>query len=203
MFSVFKKTGIIPYLPMVFMLASCASTSLTESWLAPEAGKSYQHPMIIGISDSQQTRRIYENNFVSELARRKITATPSYTLINSKEQVNRENVVKAIAGTDIDSVLVTYLVSADTELRVQDSPLNTSYSGGPDDNQISATMITQRGRPSSSEVISLKNDFYDVKTAKLVWSAKTRTVAPESIDDAIIEVTNLLIKQMVSDDLFN
>ncbi len=183
------------------VIASCASTSLTQSWKQPELEHTYKHPMIIGISDSQQTRRIYENYFVAGLKNRNITATPSHTLINSKQKINRETVVKAIQGTEIDSVLVTYLVAADSEMRHHDSPLNTGYSGSAETHMVSDTLVTTRGRSSSTEVIGLKNDLYSVESKSLVWSAQTKTVAPDSIDHAIIEVTELLIDELLSDNV--
>jgi hypothetical protein len=186
---------------MVLGVSACSSTSLTQSWKKPELDKSYNHLLIIGVSDSQQTRRIYENHFVEELKKINVPALPSYEIISSKEIINRETVLKAVQDTEIDSVLVTYLVSTDTETRHHESPLNPSYSGSPDDNMISATLISNRGRSSSSEVIGLKNDFYDVQTQSLIWSAQTRTVAPESIDHAITEVTKLLIKELLSDNM--
>ena len=195
----FKNSLVVVFCSI--MMASCASTSLTASWTEAGLEQSFKHPMIIGISDSQQTRRIYENHFVAGLKERNITATPSYTLINSKQKINRETVVEVIQGTDIDSVLVTYVVSADSEMRHHDSPLNTGYSGSAETHMVSATMITTRGRSRSSEVIGLKNDFYSVQSKALVWSAQTKTVAPDSIDHAIREVTELLIDELIADNV--
>ena len=157
--------------------------------------------MIIGISDSQQTRRIYENHFVSELKKKNIDAVPSYTLISSKQVINRETVVAAIKDTDIDAVLVSYLVSADEEIRHQNSPLNMSYSGSVESSQISATIVTTRGRSRTGEVFVLKNDIYDAESNELVWSAYTKTVAPESIDEVVTDVTELLIGELFADEL--
>lgn len=201
MFTGFIKFKNSAVLLLCLFMVSCSTTSLTQSWKHPEHEKLFNHLMIIGISDSQQTRRTYENHFVAELKKKNVTATPSYKLINSKQKINRETVLKAVQDTEIDAVLVTYLVSADSQLRHYDSPLTPGYSGSPDANMISATLITQRGRSSSSEVIGLKNDFYDVKKKSMIWSAQTRTDAPESIDHAITEVINLLIKELINDDV--
>jgi len=201
MFTGFIRIKNSVILLLCLVMTSCASTSLTQSWKQPELEKSFKHLMIIGISDSQQTRRIYENHFVAELKKKNITAIPSYKLISSKQIINRETVLKAVRGTDIDSVLVSYLVSVDSEIRHYDSPLNPGYSASPDANMISATLITDRGRSRSSEVIGLKNDLYDVQAKSMVWSAQTRTVAPESIDHAITEVTKLLIKELINDNI--
>ncbi len=193
------KKIIVLFLASV--LASCASTSLMDSWKEEEAKQSYHHLMIIGISDSQQTRQIYEKHFVAELKKHGITATPSYTLISSKQKINRETVVNAIANTEIDSVLVTYLVSADTELKMRDSPLNVGYSGTVESQQISATTVSHRGQSRAEEIFILKNDIYDARSRSLVWSVRTKTVGPESIDQVVEEITALLIKQLLSDEM--
>ncbi len=192
---------LLNFLLMAIALASCSSTSLMQSWKETEAGHVYKHLMIIGVSDSQHTRQIYEKYFVAELKKRNVTATPSYELINSKQEMNRETVVAAIQGTEIDAVLITYLVSADEEIKYRDSPLGSSYSGTAEGSEISATIVTIRGRSSSEEVFILKNDIYDAQSKKLVWSVQTKTVAPESIDEVVTEVTALLIDRMFSDDI--
>ncbi len=180
---------------------ACANTSITQDWVADTLPEPYKHPMIIGISDSQQTRQIYEKHFVAKLGERDIKATPSYTLINSKQIINRETIIKAIQDTDIDSVLVTYLVSADSEMKHHDSPINMGYSGNVENNMMSDTLISIRGRSRSSEIIGLKSDFYDARSKTVVWSVQTRTVAPESIDEVVIAVTELLITQLLDDDI--
>ncbi len=188
---------LLNFLLMAIALASCGGTSLMQSWKEAEPGHAYKHLMIIGISDSQQTRQIYEKYFVAELKKRNVTATPSYELINSKQKMSRETVVAAIQG----AVLITYLVSADAEMKHRDSPLGGSYSGTAEGSEISATIVTSRGRSSSEEVFILKNDLYDAQSKTLVWSVQTKTVAPESIDEVVTAVTALLIDRMFSDDI--
>lgn len=188
-------------LALSIFVASCANTKVIENWTHAEHSEPYKHPMIIGISDSQQTRQIYEKHFVSELEKINITATASYTLINSKQKMNRETVLKAVQGTDIDSVIVTYLVPSETEVKHHESPLSQGYSGDIEGSRLSATLVATRGRTSSAEIITLKNDLYDVQTKTLIWTTQTRTVAPDSIDEAITDVVDLLISQMISDNV--
>ena len=183
------------------LAASCSNTSVKDDWMLEDYNKSYKHPMIIGISDSQQTRRIYENHFVEELKKKNIKATPSYTLISSKQKIENGTVVDAVKGTDIDAALVSYLVSSDAEVVYRESPLNTGYSSNVENSMVSETLISNRGRSRSEEVIVLKNDLYDIQTNAIVWSVVTETIAPESIDQVIIDVTELLIEQLFDDNL--
>ena len=196
-----KNKFIVLQLAVMVMLTSCGKTSLVDSWVDEELPGDYKHPMIIGVSDSQQTRQIYEKHFVSELEKRGVSATPSYKLINSKQEINRETVASAIRGTQIDAVLVSYLVSSEVTLHHRDSPLGSTYSGTAEGSEISATIVSNRGRSSSEEVFVIKSDFYDVRSKKLVWSLQTETVGPDSIDEVIIELTETVIDNMSSDDL--
>jgi len=182
-------------------IAACANTEVTQSWHEANLNKSYKHPMIIGISDSQQTRQVFEKYFTAELKKINVAAIPSYKLINSKQKMNRETVAKAVRGTDIDAVFVTYLVSSEQEIKNHESPLSQGYSGDVESSRMSDTLVSTRGRTSSTEIVTLKTDLYDVQTKSLVWSMLTRTVAPESIDEVVTDVTALLIEQMRSDDL--
>ncbi len=183
------------------LAASCSGTRLIDSWVEPDHAKPYEHPMIIGISDSQQTRQLYEKYFVAELKKKNISATPSFQLINSKQKMNRETVINALSDTDIpiDSVVVTYLVAAETEVKHHDSPLANTYSDTLNDNRISATIVSTRGRTSDTEIFFLKTDLYDAQSKAIVWSVQTKTVAPESIDEVIENVIELLIDEMMSD----
>ena len=181
-------------------LASCANTKVIDHWLDAEHSKAYSHPMIIGISDSQQTRRIFEKYFVAELKKLNITATPSYELISSKQKMDRETVINAIQQRDdIDSVIVTYLVSSEQNVQYHESPLSHGYSGDIESNRMSDTLVSTRGRARNAEVITLKTDLYDRQSKSLVWTTQTRTVAPESIDAIITDVTALLIEHLLRD----
>ena len=197
----------IPVVKLIFiiftssLLLACTHTSLEDSWKEPDHERSYSKPLIIGISDSQQNRQIFEKQFAQKINEYQAEAVPSYTLISSKQKINRETVVEAVQGTDIDAVLVTYLVSAEYEMKYHDSPVNTGYSGSSETNMMSSTIISKRGRSRSEEIISLKTDLFDVSRKQLVWSAQTETVGPESIDHTIIEVTDLLVEQLVDDGL--
>lgn len=187
-------------LSVCVLAASCANSQLTTSWVEPEHKKVYQYPMIIGVSDSQQTRHIFEDHFVSTLQKHGINSIPSYELISSKQKMNRDTVVETIKNnTDIDAVIITYLIADDAEVRHSTSPINAGYSGSVEDNQLSATIISTRGRSSSTEIVTLKTDLYDSTSHSLVWTVQTRTVAPESIDEVVTDITELLVGKLISD----
>jgi len=195
--------NVRPYVVAVLsvLLAACANTKVIDHWVYEGHTTPYTHPMVIGVSDSQQTRQIFEKHFVAELKKINIIATPSYMLISSKQKMNRETVINAVRGTDIDAVFVTYLVSSENVVKHHESPMSQGYSGDVEDHRLSDTLVSTRGRTSDAEIVTLKNDVYDASSKKLVWSTQTRTVAPESIDEVVIDVTAILISHMLDDNV--
>lgn len=192
---------LLALLSLLFLTA-CTGTSIVRDWEDDDYDKAYSNFFIIAISDSQQNRRIFENLLVGELKALGADATPSYSLISSRQTIDRETVVAAVRESDIDfdAVLVTYLVDTETEVHYQDSPITETYSGSPDTNMLSSTLIGTRGRYNVDEIIELKNDLYDVAARELVWSVNTRTRGAESIDELILEVTETLRDELLSDD---
>ncbi len=206
------KTVVIVFTFIASVVVSaCANTTITQSWTQQDAERrTYKQPMVLVISDSQQTRRIYEDSLVAKLKEEGITATPSYLLIDSRNEINRETVDSIVQRSNqnaynnlpIDSVLISYLAVVDKELSKQDSPLGETYSGDAGNNMLSATLIVGRGRFNTKEVIPLKNDLYDIQKKSIVWSVQTKTDDLTTIDALVVSVTDALVEKLVDDDVF-
>ena len=191
-----------------FLLFSCASTKISQSWVDPGNKKSYSNLLIIGIANSEQTRRAYESYFVEELSANGIKAEASYKLIKSNVEIDRESVTKAIKGMDIDGVIVTHMVSVDEET-VYRAPTTVVYGGGYGGYYGGASYgslynyyphvnsyVHQPGYYTTHETYTLETSLYDVVSEELVWSARTRTFSPESVDEVIVDLTKLLVKDL-------
>jgi hypothetical protein len=192
------------------VVSACANTTITQSWAQQDAERrTYKQPMVLVISDSQQTRRIYEDSLVAKLKEEGVTATPSYLLIDGRNEINRETVDSIVQRSNqnaynnmpIDSVLISYLAVVDKALSKQDSPLGETYSGDAEDNMLSATLIVGRGRFNTKEVIPLKNDLYDVQQKLIVWSVQTKTDDLTTIDALVLSVTETLVDELMDDEV--
>jgi len=189
-------------LGIVLLVSSCANTKISQSWVEPDHKKEYQNLLIIGIAESEQNRRAYESYFVEDLKAIGINAEASYRLIKSNQKIDRETITKAIDGLGIDGVIVTHLLAVDEETiyrpTMNYSPMyGGAYYGGlysyyPHVN----TYVTSPGYYTTHETYTIETNLYDVESEELVWSARTRTFAPESADEVIVDLTKLLIKDM-------
>ena len=198
---------------VIFLLSSCANTKISQSWVEPNHKKSYNDLLIIGIGESEQSRRAYESYFADELQTHKIEALASYTLIKSDEEFNRETVLKAIDGLEIDAVIVTHLVAVDEDTVYRPGAGGYGgygyggyggggYYGGAHYGGLYSyyphvnSYVHNPGYYTTHETYTIETNLYDVKSEELIWSARSRTFSPESVDEVIVDLTKLLIEDL-------
>ena len=189
------------------LLTSCANTKISQSWVEPDNKKSYNDILIIGIAESEQNRRAYESYFVEALREKGAEAEASYKLIKSDQKIDRKTVAKAIEGMEIDGVIITHMTAVDEETIYRPGMGYSAvgygaygyggYGGGmygyyPHVN----SYVHSPGYYTTHETYTLETNLYDVVTEELVWSARTRTFSPESVDEVIVDLTKLLIKDL-------
>ena len=197
-----RTSKVVLFIVSGLLLISCANTKLSQSWVEPGNEKSFNDILIIGIGESQQNRRAYESYFVEELNTQGIESVASYKIIRQNEDIDRNTVVKAIDGLNIDGVIVTHMVAVDEET-VYRSSMNympmygagyygSMYSYYPHVN----SYVHQPGYYTTHETYTLETNLYDVETEEMVWSARSRTFSPESVDEVIVDLTRLLIADL-------
>ncbi|MDB4575789.1 hypothetical protein N9112_02395 [bacterium] len=183
-------------------LTACANTKISQSWVEPGNKRSYDDILIIGIAQSEQNRRAYESHFVESLRAVGTEAEASYKLIKSNEQIDRDTVKKAIAGMDITAVLVTHMVAVDEETIYRPTmDYMPMYGGGYYGGLYSYyphvnSYVSRPGYYTTHETYTLETNLYDVESEELVWSARSRTFSPESVQEVIVDLTKLLIDDL-------
>lgn len=195
----------VPLSIAVLLLWSCTNTKITQSWVEPDNKKSYNDIMIIGIGESESNRRAYEGYFVEELRNQKVEAVASYTLIKSDKEFDRETILKAIEGLDVDGVLITHLVGVEEETVYRNTGYGGAYGGyygaGYYGSMYSYyphvnSYVHDPGYYTTHETYTLESTLYDVKTEELVWTARSSSFAPESVDEVIVDLTKILIEDL-------
>ena len=186
----------------ILLVSACANTKISQSWVDPDHKKVYKDLLVIGVAESEQNRRAYESYFVEELKAIGVEAVASYKLIKSDQKIDRETVGKAIDGLGIDGVLITHLLAVDEETIYRPSmDYMPMYGGGYYGGMYSYyphvnTYVHRPGYYTTHETYTLETNLYDVETEELVWSARTRTFSPESVDEVIVDLTRLLIADL-------
>jgi hypothetical protein len=183
------------------LLSSCTNTKITSVWMdSKKAGTSFNDILIIGIADEDHNRRLFEEQFANQLKAAGIESEVSYTLLPQGTDINPETVASAIEGRAIDAVIVTHLVGVEEETVYRQSmdyrPAYGYYNGLYSYYPHVHTYVHQPGYYTTHEVVKLETNLYEVATNELVWSAQSRSFAPDSAKEVIDELVNLVIKDL-------
>jgi hypothetical protein len=173
------------------MLAACAAAKPVNEWRDQSYSGRMDRILIIGVTAQNERRRAFETAFVNALQARGINATPSYKLLTSSLQLNREVVEEAIRGSNIGGVLVTRLAGI-REAEVFRQPSGTD----PEGDYFSQYNIIRRETTSAyydeHRVLTLETSLYDTSSGDLVWRMQSEAIdasRPRDVIEAQVELT--------------
>ena len=175
-------------------LLSCSTTTPVLEWRDEGyTGGAFNHILVIGISENTATRRVFEDSFVRELKALGVRATASASIMPGDQKVDKETVKAAIAGKQIDAVLVTHLVGIEQKEAYMPRATGPSYYGY---YSYAYDYAYSPGYYEKYEVMKLESNLYDVKTEKPVWSMQSESLEMDKINTLINDVIKLNIKSL-------
>ena len=195
---------IITFLAGIFTLiimSSCTNTKITSVWMdSKKAGTSFNDILVIGIAEEEHNRRLFEEEFTTQLNAAGIESEVSYMMLPQGTSINRDTVAAAIEGKSIDGVIVTHLVAVEEEKVYRQSmdyrPSYGYYNGLYSYYPHVHTYVHQPGYYTTHDVVKLETNLYEVATEELVWSAQSRSFAPESAKEVVDDLIKLVIKDL-------
>ena len=187
---------------LMLTLSACSPKArITSSWVDPSgAGYSADNILIMGVSRNETHMKLFENVFVAELKKANIEAMASYKVIGHVLEPDRKIVAAAVAQTGASSVLITHVI--DRTSATQEFSGTVHYiPGGFYGNMYGYYNETYSAiyTPPSSitrTTVRLESNLYDVKTAKLVWSAQSDTIDPKLLRTDFERIVDVLIADM-------
>ena len=95
---------------------SCSTTTLKTVWKDDNyQGGKLKEVLIIGVAKNQTIRRLFEDEFASQLKDHRLEAIASYTIIPSEGMLDKSTVDSKVKTLGVDTVLVTSLVEKTKE----------------------------------------------------------------------------------------
>ncbi len=177
------------------LLASCASTKVVERWADPDFDAKLKNIMVLSLNQSEKSRRLFEDGFLHALKQRKIQSSASYDLLPSNEDLDKEKVKAAIAGSDIDGVLVLRAVKITKEERyVQAQSTGTRYNSFYA--YVGEYRPTYSAYTTDDTLVHLETNLYAVDGAKLIWRGKTETFNPSDVNAYLVDLTKTVLDEI-------
>lgn len=150
---------------LIFTFIACASTTLTQVWKNPDlqAG-TIKKMMVVGVAKEPAKRQFFEDELAKSLSAHGVSTIKSYTVMTLDELKDKQSAAEKIRSLGVDAVLATRLIDKKV-IQVYNPPTYYTYN-------VPATPYgLWGGYYDSEEVAKLETNIYDVKTAKVIWSA--------------------------------
>ncbi|MBK9130355.1 MAG: hypothetical protein IPM20_01750 [Gammaproteobacteria bacterium] len=188
----------VSLLLLAVLAAGCAtSTRLTNAWVDPDfQGAPFQKLIVVGISEVEGNRRIFEDEFSTALRAKGLEAVQSYTLLPETAKPGKSDLEEAVKQVGADGVIIARVVDIKhksefspgyaTVVPVAGYPYGVyQYYGG-------ATIVTP---PTvyTYEVVQVETSLWRTSDAKLVWSATTATTDPATLSKEIPGYTKVIL----------
>jgi len=170
--------------------ACAGSTTIEQSWKAPNLPPSnLRNVVTVCISHDATMRRTVEDSMAHRLAHLGVRAVPAYSVLSDDDLKDRERAKAKLAAGGYDGVVALRLVGKETKLVATpatfDGYWGTAWPGAYDP-----------GYLSTETVVRVETSVFSFADNKLVWSALSKTVDPNTIHSAVDDITKVVAKAL-------
>lgn len=193
---------IVPLLCIIttFFSGCSTRTQITSSWVNEKQLPDIGTVLIIALSESATTRRLWENTFAEKLGEQKIQAVPSYTVSAEPITPEKEAVLQVIKRVKADTVIITHLIDSTTTLQWHPGTIYYEPAAlyGGMYRYYNTAYRTVYSPPTTTEqtVVRLETNMYDIATTELLWAAQSSTLNPKRLKTDFESIVKTLIGDM-------
>jgi hypothetical protein len=183
-----------------FLLAGCSQTKVTSAWVDPEyQGDGIDNVFVVGLSKDGGLRRLFEDEFVTLFKQKGVNATSSYRLVPDDKLRDEKNLDRTVRESDSDTILMTRLIDIrkDTQYVPPDyvyAPPAHYYGGW--HGYYNRSYMVSPGYTVEYETAVLETNLYDLKTDKLIWSARSDAPTDGKVGKHIKDFARSIVNQL-------
>jgi hypothetical protein len=182
------------------------SISLINVWSNPEYhGGKIEKVLVVGLAPRERSRTIFEHQLTNEFNINGVKAMASLDGMPKDEEISKDAFKKYFKDLNLDAVLITGLVRADTsETYVAGSAIAVSSGYYRDfwgyyNHQV--TVYRQPGYIKETKEYLIESTLYETTNGKIIWRGISKSVDPEHIIEVIEVLSKNLVKQLIKDDI--
>lgn len=201
-----KKTMFLNAVMVVALLAGASGCAngphLVNDWRDPQfKGPAFKKVCVVGITDRETNRRIFESAFVARLQEKGIEALPSYDVAPADTKLPREEIERLVKEADVDAIITTRVVDRSREAQVTPgtaTPYPSHYRDYYGYYDYSWGFYHDPAYVYRYEVVSLETNVYETREFRIVWTGTSETVDPESVETESAQLADELVDRLVS-----
>lgn len=190
------------FVAAVFAANSCTSAYTSISPIQEDrdyAEKPISSCMVVGIAMEPEKRDMYEDEMALALKRVGVRAVAGHSLVPAGREQDVEALRRAAREAGVQTVMLTYMRGVvEKDVQVEPSSYEVRPVAVPLGNGYRMAYSHVHTTPVHQKMVTvrLKTDLYDVKTEKIIWSAATSTINPQSGRDVIASKCEALMKSL-------
>ena len=206
-----KIVGLYSLFTIVFLLSfpAQAETKLAQPWADRSFINShgpFNSVLVIGVPEEPDERKKLENTFASVLKKNGVNTMASLDLMTIDTEVNKENVLSAVRGKNVDSVLLIrlYRVEEIDILQIDDPGTKRSqrdFALGLWSDYTKAHDYALDAAQKKQLRVVLENSVYDLNSAELVWTVQSYSMDPKTADEIISSLSQLITEALKKEKL--
>jgi hypothetical protein len=197
---------------LILALSGCASTKLVSSEKTAEIPtRQHRTLLVVGLSETPETRQVFEQIFSDELKKRHINAVSSYTIegLRGKTTPTREAFVEALKTAGADGLLSTRFVHVKNKKDTKSGFVMTGrgtdigdycggYWGGVEHY---ATFESKSVNEIVSSVTTLESVLFDAGTGKVLWKGVSNETRADKLIQSTRELAGLVLNALSKEGL--
>ncbi len=182
------------------LLSGCAATKVTSVWVNENyQGDGIDNVFVVGVSKDSTIRRIFEDEFVSQLEKQGIKSTASYNILTDEEVQDEQKLDSIVKESDSDAILITRLINMRKD--TQYIPPDYVYAAPPHSyggwhGYYSRAYMVNPGYTVEYEIAVLETTLYDLNTDKLLWSARSDAATHGNVERHSKEFAQSIIAKL-------
>lgn len=195
-------------LVLLFLLFSCSSTRMVDSWKSSEYTN--YHPrkiLIVGITQNLTARKLFEQQLKKELIKAGVIATESYevfesTFTNSKQTEEEiQNEVKKLTNEGFDAVLISAVKGVNEKVSYAQSSYRANYYWRRFGRYyyLYQDVYFDPGYYNKYKVYHIESSLYNLKEnndKSLVWVASFNIYDPQTITSTVKDYVKAIIASL-------
>ena len=190
------------------LLASCASTSLVDTWSNPSLStERFRKILVVSVTKNSAYRRLNEDVLATELMQRGVAAVPGYTVIPGDSKGDQQTLQKAVAAAGADGVLTVQTIKVQQESSYQPGYF-TNYPGYWYPSAFPAWNLYgyygsigyyEPPYITTWEVATIQISLFDQGTGKLRWAGTVQSSEPEKSIALTKDIARLVIGALIKE----
>jgi len=181
----------------VILISCSSSTQLTDVYVDETfSGKEMKKILVLGLAKDEWKRKVYENEFRSQLLAHNVEVLLAWQEIPKGEQLNKETFKKYFKDKNVDAVLVAIEGGESTDQTLYKGGASNVYVGFYGFYFSTAAVYYSPGYLAEEKTVHMRTNMYETTDGKLIWSARSQSYEPKSTKEVIQTVSRSVVDEL-------